>query len=204
MLHASPHEWYAPVDADDCLEPEHIDTMSHARQGASMVAPNVLCGHASGSCEHRGGAQGRVYGSGEIVRRGRYHVGLFRRSLMLSVGGYAPQERIGQDTLLMRLLRLCYDTDFRTVQDEAYLKAPTYHRVRREGSLTMARMTKHRSPVRVKMQKRNLEAFRMCTKLKKPELIRAYRATLVDHRTRDALAEDILRLSERLGKAEAA
>lgn len=192
MLQASPHQWYAPVDADDCLSPEHLATMLRQRKGSAMVAPNKLCGHSSGRCEHRGGGPGHIYGSG------RYHVGLFRRDLLVSVGGYDPTERIGGDTMLLRLLRLAYPADIRTVDDAAYLAAPTYHRVRRAGSLTRDPATNHKSPARKAMKKRNHAHLVRCTKLRTPERIRAYREESVPLALAAELAGHVETLRERL------
>lgn len=194
ILLASAHQWHAPVDADDCLSPEHLAVMLRERKGLPLVAPNKLCGHASGKCEHRGGGPGRVYGAG------RYHVGLFRRDLLLSVGGYDPTERLGQDTLLLRVLRLAYPSHIRTVDDPAYLEAPTYHRIRWPGSLTRDPATNHASAARHAMKKRNRDLVAKCSKLRRPERIKAYREGRIPPAVAEELAGHVEMLSARLGK----
>jgi hypothetical protein len=198
ILLASGHTWHAPVDADDCVEPHHIATLLAQRKGKSLVAPNKLCGHASGRCEHRGGGAGRVYGAG------RYHVGLFRRSLLLSVGGYDPSERVGQDTMLLRVLRLAYPSGIRTIDDPVYLRAPTYHRIRHAQSLTRDQATGHASDIRKAAKKRNREVIVACAKLHTPERIKAYRESLVPVELADELAGYVTQLGSRLGGEMAA
>lgn len=198
ILLASGHDWHAPVDADDCLSPNHIETMLRERKGRSMVAPNRVCGHIRGVCEHRGGGQGRVYGAG------RYHVGVFRRDRLLSIGGYAPHEPLGQDTLMLRILRLAYPQDIRTVDDPRYLHAPTYHRIRRPDSLTRDPGTRHRSEAREATKARNREVFSACHKLRAPSRILAYRRAIVPGPIADELAEHVETLRSRLGVERAA
>jgi glycosyltransferase involved in cell wall biosynthesis len=198
ILLASAHAWHAPVDADDCLDPEHLALMLAERRGTPLVAPNKLCGHASGICEHRGGGPGRVYGAG------RYHVGLFRRDLLLSVGGYDPTERVGQDTLLLRVLRIAYPRHIRTVDAPSFLAAPTYHRIRRAGSLTRDPATNHASEMRKAMKRRNREVVIRCNRLRSPGLIRAYREGRIPAPVADELAGYVAMLSARLGQEDAA
>lgn len=198
ILQASAHAWHAPVDADDCLERTHIDMLLRQRKGKALVAPNKLCGHASGRCEHRGGGPGRVYGAG------RYHVGLFRRDRLLSVGGYDPSERLGQDTLLLRVLRLVYPRDIRTIDDPAYLEAPTYHRIRHPSSLTRAADSRHRSPAREAMKVRNRAVIVTCSKLRTAARIKAFREGRVPPSLAEELAGHVATLSARLGQEVAA
>ena len=198
ILLASAHAWHAPVDADDCLSPTHIETMLRQRKGRSMVAPNKLCGHASGKCEHRGGGEGNVYG------RGRYHVGLFKRDVMLSVGGYDPTERVGQDTMLLRILRLAYPSEIRTVDDPTFLEAPTYHRIRWPGSLTRDPLTNHASSLRKASKVRNRQVIHACGKLKTPERIRTYRLGRIPKPLAEELARHVETLQARLGVEVAA
>lgn len=194
ILLASPHEWHAPVDADDCLGPTHIETMMAQLQDCSMVAPNRLCVHGNGKCEHRGGV-------GSVQGKGRFHVGLFARERMLSIGGYDPAERIGGDTMLLRLLRLCYPDDIRTVDDPAYLEAPTYHRIRRPDSLTRAPATSLKSLARRAMKARNRRVYSACASLHRPERIRAWRGRQVPPDIAADLAACVEALTGRLGKA---
>jgi glycosyltransferase involved in cell wall biosynthesis len=193
ILLASAHAWHAPIDADDCIDRGHLALMLAQRQRKALVAPNKLCGHVSGRCEHRGGVDGRVYGAG------RYHVGLFRRDLLLSVGGYDPAERLVQDTLLLRILRLVYPRYIRTVDDPGYLEAPTYHRIRHAASLTRDPASNHASDARKAMKKRNRDVVVACAKLRTPERVKAYREGRVPPALADELARHVETLSARLG-----
>lgn len=157
-LQASPHRWYALVGADDWIEPDHISRlMALARRGSTAIATTAVRWERSD-------------GTSE-VHRGLYVVGMFRKSRLMEVGGFNPTERIGQDTLLLRLLTL---TGPLAAADE-----PTYHRVRRAGSLTTAPETRLRSKPRNAMRKRNRVIFAKCQRLARPESIRAYRQAIV-------------------------
>lgn len=184
MLLAVPHRWVAPVDADDCLSPDHIERLAEHLGPADMVAPNRLCAH-TGRCEHAGG-EGTLYGTG------RYHVGLFRRSRLLEVGGYDASQRLGQDTLLLRTLKHLYPHDMVTVV------APTYHRMRHPNSLTRAPATNHKSPARKAVKLRNRVTLHAIGRLHGAAAVRRYRDGLLPVDVAEALAQDVERLKARL------
>lgn len=188
ILLASPHEWHAPVDADDCLSPEHIELLME--QGAKLLSPNRLCVHGNGRCEHRGG-------TGSVLGKGRFHVGLFRRDRMLAIGGYDPAERLGGDTVLLHLLRAAYPADFRTLDDPRYLAAPTYHRTRRPDSLTRSAATNHASPARSATKRRNRAVYVSCAG-RDARHMRDWRAKRVPRPLADELAGYVAALSERV------
>lgn len=183
MLLASPFEWHAPVDSDDWVDPEHLDVMFDQIGDAQAALPRQVRGWVEG----RGP---RVYGAG------KYHVGLLRSDRMLAIGGYGPHERIGQDTLMYRILAL-------TGPIVAVTEPVTYNRIRRPGSLTMARETRHRSPERFAMQERNRAVFYACKRLRDPKAIREYRESRVPDDITDALMLEVDAISRLLGSAEA-
>lgn len=153
MLAASPFGWYAPLDADDWLDPDHIASLM-ATSPTEVVLPRRVRLWAPERSP-------RVFGSGA------YHVGLMPTQRLRSVGGYDPTERIGQDSLVIRMLRLT----------GPILAAPTvtYNRTRRPDSLTMSRETGHRSEARRQVRVRNLQVARAAARLGTAERIRRFR-----------------------------
>ena len=144
---------------------------------------------------HQGGTV-RIY-RGTVERKATFHVGLFATERMREVGGYNPAERIGQDTVLLRLLS----------RSGPYLRFdptnPTYHRNKHPGSLTTAAMTNHRSDARRAVKRRNRELFTALAGLP-PTSVRGYRESIVPPAIREDLACHVDRLSALLGKAVAA
>lgn len=183
MLLASPFEWHAPVDADDWIDPEHLEVMFAHLDGTQAAVPRKVRGWVAG----RGP---RVYGAG------RYHVGLIGTDRMRAFGGYDPAERIGADTLMLRLLRL-------TGEVRSVTEPVTYNRVRRPDSLTMAPTTKHGSPGRREMQERNRDVFRHCRQLRTADAIRAWRESRLPPDLAAALTEEVATLRARLADAVA-
>jgi glycosyltransferase involved in cell wall biosynthesis len=186
MLRANPHPWYAPHDADDWSDPDHLERLFAMGSDAVATGPVWL---------HRGNAQPIVW-AGPPGRTARYHVGLFATARLMAVGGYNPAERIGQDTLLLRMLRIT--GDLRTASH------PTYHRTRRPGSLTVNRATSHRSEAREAMKGRNRTVYLRCERLRDPEAIRQYRASIIPAEIADEVERHTEALRARLGWAVAA
>lgn len=173
ILEAVRHRWYALVGADDWLEPEHLGRlMDIAKEGQTAIAQTAVVWHQ---------------GDAETIHRGSYVVGMFRKARLVEIGGFNPAERIGQDTLTLRLLRLTGGL--------AEAHEPTYHRVRRPDSLTTAELTRIGSPERNAMRGRNRAVFAACGRLRTAEAIRAYRASLIPSQVRDELAEQTARLA---------
>lgn len=179
MLLASPHPLHAPLDADDWLDPDHVAFLASELGEAAAVLPRKVRGWVHG----RGA---RVYGAG------RYHVGLLRTDAMRAVGGYAPEERIGSDTLMIRVLSLT--APVRSVD------RPTYNRVRVPTSLTLDPSTSHRSVARRAMKARNREVFRRCRDLASPDAIRDYREQRVPPALREELGYHVERLASLLAE----
>lgn len=120
-LLATPDEWYAPMGADDWLEPDHIERL------LAVGAPAVATGRVFWHEQREAG--GPVRGVG--ARRVWYETGLFRADLLRSIGGYDPRERSGQDNCLLWLLEVYGGLVVRS-------GLPTYHRLKRyQGSVSV-------------------------------------------------------------------
>lgn len=173
ILEASPFEWYAPHGADDWSDPDHLQRL--VVTGGPAVVTGAVWFHR---------------GQNVRIHHAPYEVGLFSRDRLLALGGHNAAERLGQDTLLMRLLRLTGPV--RTTSH------PTYHRVRRQGSLMTDPDTRPGSKARNDVRVRNRAVFRKATELRDPELIRAWRHQRVPGLIRDEVAEQAARLREML------
>lgn len=139
MLAANPFEWYAPMGSDDWLERDHLESL------ATVPGPAVYQGVV---WWHRGPDDP---GSRHF---GRYEVGRFSTQAVRSIGGYAPHERFGQDTIVLNLLA-------RTIGMRPNVRA-TYHRLRRPGSATTSPLTGHGTPARRQLRARNRVVMAAC------------------------------------------
>ena len=164
-LLASPHRWFSVLGADDYLDPDHLERL------IALGKPAVTM--SSVSLSVNGGPE-RVYRS-----KGSFDVGVHDAAMLRSIGGYNPAERIGQDTLTMRLIRRTYGL---TVSD-----CPTYHRRKRPDTLTTGTQYGHRSTARREMRARNRAVWVRCLHLHSRREIREYRASLVPTEVREAL-----------------
>jgi len=179
VLQASPHQWYGPHAADDTSDPEHYETLARvatAQRSEAVIADAVWWGE----------------GHSRVRRSSGYEVGVYTRDRLLAFGAYNPAERIAQDTLLIRLLKLTGRV--------AAEGTPTYHRIKRPYSLTTTLETGLRSPYRMAVKRRNREVYYRAKRLRRLEAIRAYRERLIPSEIRDELAEHALRLAGELGK----
>lgn len=174
------HRWFSPFGADDYAQPDHLERLVELRRNSGVDAI----------------ATGAVFTNNGQVHRGLYEVGMFCRRRLLAIGGYNPSERIGQDTLMLRLLRL---TGSLVSTDVA-----TYHRVKRPGALTTSLDTGFGSPARQAMRARNRAVFAHAERLRHPEAIRVYRQSLIPVAIADELAEQVERLNARVGERVAA
>lgn len=166
---ASPFEWYAPVASDDWVDPDHIER--HIAYGTDM---------ACGAVYYHNGAH-----PVKVLRK-LYEVGMYRTARMREIGGYNPNERLGQDSLTLRVMRLIAPLDATT--------HPTYHRVNRAGSLCTDPSTKKGSEAREAMRVRNRQIVAECERLRTPDQIRTYRWSLVPQAIKDELGEHNERL----------
>ena len=172
-LLASPHRWFAPHAADDWTDPGHLEQL-------------LAVAGADGDAVITGAVWWEQGGRPATIHEARYEVGLFTRERLLSIGGYNPDERMGQDSLLIRLLD--------ATGPLRATHAPTYHRVRRPGSLTTATETGLRSRARRAMRRRNRGVLSESLRLRKPAKIAAFRSSLVP----GPLARELEREARRL------
>jgi glycosyltransferase involved in cell wall biosynthesis len=177
MLLASPHEYIAPVGADDWLEPDHLEQMMPAVERFTAVTTGRVFWHTP----ERG-----LLKIAKVARGYGYEVGLFRTDRLLGIGGWDPNERVGQDSLIVQLLPL---TGGRRISG-----VPTYHRLRRPGSLSTSDETGNKSRYRDAVRERNRRVLQQCRKLaRRPALgsVRDYRASLVPPEIKDALDAEV-------------
>lgn len=179
-LTASPFAWYAPHAADDWSEPDHLERLFSV--GGTAVLTGAVWFH---------NRQG--YAS---IHHATYEVGLFATERLRAVGGHNPAERMGQDTLMIRLLRATGPTDA--------THHPTYHRIKRPGSLMTSPDTAPGSPARNQMRARNRAILAECYRLERAEEIKRYREGLVPDELRDEVAHHAARVAARLGQEVAA
>jgi hypothetical protein len=177
---ANPFDRYAVVGADDWLEPDHFERLL-AIDGDAVLTGAVWFHNLAG---------------GVSVHRANYEVGVFATDRLRAIGGHNPAERVGQDSLLIHLLRLTGPV--------AGTDHPTYHRVKRHDSLMTSALTGQGTPYRNDVRRRNRVVYARCEQLGHPAAIRAYRESLVPEPIRLELAADADRISTRLGQAVAA
>ena len=181
-LWASPHEWYAPIASDDWVDPDHLERMLE-------LAQDVACGALYFHNDH--------YPDGIVIRKA-YEVGLYRTRRYTEIGAHNPAERIGQDSLTLKLMRL--------VAPVGATSHPTYHRLGRKGSLSTHPDTDRHSRQRIEMRQRNRAILAKCVGLRSADRIKAYRETLIPDEIKTELAEQVELLRSQLGakKEEAA
>lgn len=171
VLTANPNAWYAPHAADDWSEPDHLERL--VAYGTDTATGAVY--------EHAGDQV-------TIVRK-VYEVGLFQTERLRGIGGYNPAERLGQDSLMLRLLRVTGNL--------AASDYPTYHRIQRAGSLCLHPDSRRGSPAREAMRLRNRAVARQCANLGIAG-IKVYRESIVPPSVREEVAEHAARLAERM------
>lgn len=179
-LLASPHRWYAPHGADDWSDPDHLERLA-AVGGDAVITGAVWFHDRAGHVK---------------VHEAGYEVGRFATSRLLELGGHNPAERMGQDTLMIRLLRLT--GGLRATHE------PTYHRVKRTRSLMGSKETGPGSVLRNEMRARNRLVFATAQRLRSVDAIREHRLSLIPSDVADEVAFHADRLAQRLGIAVAA
>jgi glycosyltransferase involved in cell wall biosynthesis len=156
MLLGSPFEWYAPMGADDWLDPEYIERLLSLGTKAN----------ASGEIWHNDTEQSLVHD------RAHTEFGVFDADLLRSVGGYGIDRRCGQDTLL-------YEDILPHVYPVTYLDVPNYHKRLHPGSLTADPATGYGSAYRAEVVTHNHEVRAYCESFGwDPVMIRTYRDRL--------------------------
>lgn len=185
---ASPHEWYAPIAADDWIDQDHIERL--LRFNADMAC-GALWYHNDRSK------------AGFVVRKA-YEVGMYRTSRYTEIGAHNPAERLGQDSLTLRVMRI--------VAPVGATSHPTYHRFGRKDSLSNHPATRRNAPARRQMRMRNarisahcdLIAKRTPDRAERAAAIRAYREALVPRDVQAALDAEVDALRSRLRVSVAA
>lgn len=184
---ASPFEWYAPMGSDDWLDPDHLErALSHGQD----VACGALWAHGDGPGYCGPENDGHTACRGVLVKKA-YEVGIYRTETYRRIGGHNPAERMGQDSLTLRVMRI--------VGEVSATKVPTYNRLFRQGSLSTHPDTNRDAPARIAMRMRNRDIVLRCMKLQTPERIRAYRDSLIPAVLKDALALEVEALRAKFG-----
>lgn len=174
-LMANPYGWYAPHGSDDWCDPEHIENLL-ALESSAVVSGAVWW--------HQEGYPVKVH-------RANYEVGVFATERLRDFGGYNPNERMGQDSLTLKLLGITGGFVATT--------EPTYHRVRRPGSLTTAPETKIGSVGRNEMRARNRLIWSKVSAMRDPLTIAYARSIFIPEHVRLAVEEYERKLREHLG-----
>lgn len=177
---ANPFYSYAVVGADDWLEPDHFERLL-AIPSEAVLTGAVWFHNLKGETS---------------LHRANYEVGLFATARLREIGGHNPMERVGQDSLLIHLLRMTGPV--------AATEHPTYHRVKRPGSLMTSQLTGKGTPYRNDVRRRNREIYAHSATLRRPDVIREYRESLVPAWAALEVARDADRIAERLGRTVAA
>ena len=197
---ASPFEWYAIVASDDWVDPDHIERLLERN---ADLACGALYAHGDGEGYCGPGNAGHTTCRGVLVRKA-YEVGIYRTQRYREVGAHNPAERIGQDSLTLKVMRI--------VAPVGASEVPTYNRLFRDGSLCTSPATKNGSHARMSMRQRNGQIVRECERIARITLgrdavaarIKAYRDSLVPSEIKAALAEQVDALSTRLGQTAVA
>lgn len=191
-LGASPDQSWAPLDADDWVDPRHYRRMTEALSGSDGVVLSPYWRRESGrrpkliepsrrtTMTHDGTFRHLIHWCSGIYRADRVHL----------AGGVHPGYRVGYDTLFVLLLRMTGPLEI--------LRRPGYHWERRhEGSLTTSPETRFGSPHRVEA-KRGLVDLHDRAWAAGPrragEVVRAD----IDADTREAVLEESARLGREL------
>lgn len=197
---ASPFEWYAIVAADDWVDPDHLERL---REQDADLACGALWAHGEGPdyCGQDNASHAAC--RGRLVHKA-YEVGIYRVARYCEIGAHNPTERMGQDSLTLKVMRIVAPIGASTV--------PTYNRLFRPGSLCTDPETKNGSPARTAMRQRNRAIVHQCERIARRTMnrderatwIRAYRDSLVPPEIKAELAERVDGLRMRLGQAVAA
>lgn len=175
MLQGSPFEWYAPMGADDVIEPEYVERL--LALGGRANATHVLW-HFDETSEWR------VRDSEGNPAHTEF--GVFDAELLRSLGGYGADRRVGQDTLLyLQLLP--------HVTPITWLMEPLYHKRIHAASLTHAPETTFGTPLRNEVFAHNDAIAQAVYHWGFDDLakVRQFREWLVPPEVRERLAERI-------------
>lgn len=170
MIAGSPFPHYAPHGADDWIDPRHI---------ASLMALRRPVAGSSRIWYHQAGKRP------VLMRSSRTYIefGVFETSVLRAIGGYAPHEPCGQDSVVISLVLHMSRVGLTTT--------PTYHTLHREDSLTHHPDTRGGSPLRTGVRVRNREVLTRCAEIgwSRTAAIRAYRESLVPASVKSVLED---------------
>ena len=192
---SSPFEWYAVVASDDWVDPDHLVRMLALD---ADVACGALWAHGDGDGYCGPGHDDHAACRGVLVRKA-YEVGVYRTERYREIGAHNPAERIGQDSLTLKVMRL--------VGPVGATDYPTYNRRFREGSLCTSPETRNHSPARTQMRVRNREIVAHCERIARQtpdrtlraRRIRDYRDSLIPAPLAEALAVEVEALRVKVG-----
>jgi glycosyltransferase involved in cell wall biosynthesis len=156
VLAATTSPYFLVQDADDWSEPRRVELLLRKlREEHAAGAVSAHRRHLPGSprrpprtLEFPGLSRPLT----ERLEHRSNHQGLFATEALRRVGGFHAGFRIGYDTFLMNALLM--------VGRIAYLGTPLYNSLVREGSLTSARATGLRSPLRLQITSELAEMYR--------------------------------------------
>jgi glycosyltransferase involved in cell wall biosynthesis len=192
---ASPFEHYAVIASDDWVDPEHIEQLLALK---ADVCCGALWAHGDGPNYCGLGNNRHAACRGRLVSKHPFEVGIYRTERYREIGAHNPTERIGQDSLTLKVMRLVAPVGASTI--------PTYNRLFRPGSLCTSPETRNGSRARTEMRQRNRAIVRECERLvrfapnraKRAARIRSYRQGLIPAALQAELDERVEGLRSRL------
>jgi glycosyltransferase involved in cell wall biosynthesis len=137
-LAASDTDWWTPHDADDWSDPDRLERLLDAADGADAVFGGYRQHQLSGAVVDRAPSFDRLEAG--RLRHVAHHTALYRPNRLRSIYGPHPGWRFGWDTLQVALAWSNLST--------AQVDTPLYHHCQRPGSLAMAPATGMRSAAR--------------------------------------------------------
>jgi glycosyltransferase involved in cell wall biosynthesis len=156
VIEATPDALHLVQDSDDWSEPDRLEALLAEMRGSDAV------GIVSAGYDHDEDGHGSVQQGSHFPARGRAltpdndhrlnHVGLFSVPALRAIGGYFGGERIGYDTLIGNLLLM--------IGEIGYVDRPLYHRLFRNGSLTLNPETGMGTPLREAVGRSLYEVYR--------------------------------------------
>lgn len=147
-VETSPDHAWAPLDADDWVDPRHYRRMTAALEGSDGVVVSSYWRREPGRRPKLVEPTRRLSMPADGTFRHLIHwcSGIYRADRVHLAGGVHPGYRVGYDTLFVLLLRMTGPVEV--------LRRPGYHwERRREGSLTTSPETRFGSPHRVEARR---------------------------------------------------
>lgn len=188
-LAACQTEWWSPHDSDDWSDPERFELLLHAAELSQAQA--AYCDavyHLTDGTEKPSPVRPKQKHGKMDWRIAKYPAGIYRTEIARAIGGPHPELRGSYDTAFTSLL-----WDLTT---PAVVHQPLYHIQKRPGSLTTATDTGHGGQWRKDQQRRRRALYYEALR-HPPAQWPAVLAPSDD--VRDAVAKDVLRLSDLLG-----